>query len=213
MARPQFLGHFSPLGLLYYGGSVPSHLWFLTALVFSICLVSAFVAFERTHYLLPVAAALPVVGIVGQYFPMLVDVPFPTRDALFFGLLYVALGYRIRSSGWSPSEVHSRRYLAAFVVLFVLQFAEQYAVGVYLLHVPVLYTLIQVGRLVGTTAGVDIAGTLPWHVAVTPVVYALALYLLAARVGLAEPGGSHTPRRRRIRSRFRSTGAVSPLSD
>jgi len=42
-------------GLLYYGDSIAVHLWFLPALMFSICLVSLFAALGKEKYLLPVS--------------------------------------------------------------------------------------------------------------------------------------------------------------
>ncbi|MFC6990370.1 acyltransferase [Haladaptatus sp. GCM10025707] len=131
------LFNLSPLSLLYYGNAQTVPLWFLPALFFSIAFVSVFVKFDNTRYLLPVAALFHVVGIVAMNFEMLIEIPFPTRDALFFGFFYVALGYTIRSSDWNPDENRSHLYLGAVVLLLGVQLAEQYAIG-YLIHDNVL---------------------------------------------------------------------------
>lgn len=253
----RLLGGLSPVGVLYYGDAISPPLWFLTALFFSICLIAVFVAFGADRYLLPVALTVHVLGLLGQNYPMFVELSLPTRDALFFGFFYVALGYQVRSSDWAPKEAHSRRYLGAFGLFVVLQLSEQYlvnfvlrgvtlsqttytteytvstvflvlalfayalsapqwtrdtflpklgtyAVGVYLVHFPVLLVLKALMRLLRSETGIDLAATLLWQIAVTPFVYgvSLALYALAARVGLIEIGGSHVPRLSRIRARL-----------
>jgi len=119
----------SPISLLYYGDSIVGPLWFLTALLFSIAFLSAFVALEKTRYLLPVAATAHVLGLLTQNYPAVLDLPFPTRDALFFGFFYVALGFRLGSIDWTPKRTRSRLYLGAVGVLSMLQLLEQYAIG------------------------------------------------------------------------------------
>lgn len=125
----------SPAGLLYYGDSVLLFLWFLPALAISIALVSGFVARGKTRYLLPVAAAFHVVGLLGQGYAVIFDVPLQTRDALCFGFFYTSVGYYIgeRQYGsareWAPTRDRSRRYLAATVAFGAAQLAERYALG------------------------------------------------------------------------------------
>ena len=255
----------SPLGVLYYGDAVAPPFWFLTALFFSICAISLFVVAEKVRYLLPVAAGVHFVGLVVQNYPALVSVSFPTRDALFFGFFYTALGFQLRTIDWSPSRDRSRLYLGAFGLAVVTQLLEQYfvnflsrgvtipeatytteytvatvflvlslfgyalsnpdwgrgtvleklgpyAVGVYLVHFPVFRALVVLRRLLQVETGIDLSATLAWQLLVTPVVYALALavYVLAARIGLVEIGGSHLPRLSRIRDRVRRSGVSIP---
>jgi peptidoglycan/LPS O-acetylase OafA/YrhL len=123
----------SPVGVIYYGDAIAPPLWFLTALFFAICLVSLFVTLEKTRYLLPVAATAHVLGLIGQSYPMIAKFPVPTRDVLFFGFFYVALGFWIRSAQWSPSTNRRRMYFGMIIVALVGQIAEQYAVN-YLLR-------------------------------------------------------------------------------
>ena len=119
----------SPVGVVYYGDAIASPFWFLTALFFAICLVSLFVALGKTRYLLPVAATAHVVGLLGQNYPMIVELSIPTRDALFFGFFYVALGFWIRSTQWTPSTNRRRMYLGVVIVATIGQVSEQYAVN------------------------------------------------------------------------------------
>lgn len=127
------LANLSLLDVLYYGTALTVPLWFLTALFFAIAFVAVFVKFEKTRYLLPIAAVVHLVGIVGTNFPTVLDVPFRTRDALFFGFFYVALGYQIHSVDWTPSENRSHLYAGAVGVFAGVQLVEQYAIG-YLVH-------------------------------------------------------------------------------
>lgn len=58
---------------------------------------------------MPVSASLHAIGLLGASYTMVIDIPFETRDALFFGFFYTSLGYWIASSDWQPipSTVHS----------------------------------------------------------------------------------------------------------
>lgn len=255
-------GALAPFDLLYYGNAIAAPLWFLPALAFSICFVLAFVAASKARYLLPVAACAHVVGLVDQ---TVGGVPFMTRDAVFFGFFYVALGFHLRSADWAPDRSRGRTYLGLVGVLLVVQLLEQYAigygfrdltlargvhttqfsvttvfltvavfayalsnpglgegtplpalgeyaVGVYLVHAPLFHALRALTGAATTVTGFDISSPLAWHVVLAPLVYALsiAVYLLAAKTGLVEIGGSHVPRLGRIRMRLRT---VAPGGD
>lgn len=119
----------SPLELLYYGNSVSEILWFLPALLFSLALIYLFVSLDATRYLLPVAAALHVVGLLGASYTIVVDVPFEVRDALFFGFFYTSLGYAVAARDWQPTADRSRLYLGMTLAFGVLHLAERYFLG------------------------------------------------------------------------------------
>ncbi|MCO8244786.1 MULTISPECIES: acyltransferase [unclassified Haladaptatus] len=248
----------STVDLLYYGNALSIPLWFLTALIFSLVLVGCFVEFGKTRYLLPVAALVHIVGLVGTNYQMIVDVPFRTRDALFFGFFYVALGYQISSIDWTPDENRRHIYLGIVALLAGVQLIEQYAIGyvirdnvlrqeiysteytlstiffvlalfayvlsnpqwgkntilprvgrhalgIYLLHVPLLRLFRTMNRVWGPMIEVNLTSTLLWHLAIPLVVYVLSLviYLLMAKMHVIELGGSHTPWLNRILSRGR----------
>ncbi|MFC6716217.1 acyltransferase [Natrialbaceae archaeon GCM10025810] len=119
----------SPIGLLYYGDSVIVFLWFLPALAISIALLYAFVALEKTRYVLPIALALHVAGVFGQNPSLGVHVPLETRDPLFFGFFYTALGFYVRSWEWEPRRDRSGLYLILTVVFGAAHVAERYVLG------------------------------------------------------------------------------------
>ncbi|WP_423747480.1 acyltransferase (plasmid) [Haladaptatus sp. SPP-AMP-3] len=252
------LGDISTIDLLYYGNALSVPLWFLTALIFSLVFVACFVKLGKTRYLLPIAALVHIVGLVGTNYQMIANVPFRTRDALFFGFFYVALGYQINSSDWTPNENRRHVYLGAVGLFAGVQLVEQYAIGyiirnnvlrqeiylteytistiffvlalfayvlsnpqlgkntilpkvgrhalgIYLLHVPLIRLFRTMNRVWHPTIGIDLTSTLLWQLAITPVVYVLSLvvYLFLARVHIIELGGSHTPWLNRFRSRGR----------
>ncbi|WP_247729812.1 acyltransferase [Halovivax limisalsi] len=119
----------SPIDLLYYGDSMVYHLWFLPALVVSVALVYAFVRAGLSRYLLPIAFAIHLVGLTGESYTMIANLPIETRDGLFFGFFYTSLGYAIRSNGWEPGP-DRRRLFAGLTVLGALAHAvERYALG------------------------------------------------------------------------------------
>ncbi|MDL5363801.1 acyltransferase [Halalkalicoccus sp. NIPERK01] len=124
------IGEFiSPVGLLYYGNSVSEILWFLPALLFSLGFICLAILSNSTKYLLPVSAGLHVIGLLGTSYTMVVDIPFPTRDALFFGFFYTSLGYWIASSDWQPDSEHSSFYLGATILFSILHIGERYVLG------------------------------------------------------------------------------------
>ena len=123
------VGTASPHELFYYGTSVITMLWFLTALWVSIALVYLFVSRGAERFLLPTAAVVHVVGILGENYPMILTLPVSTRDALFFGFFYTALGYWLGTR--NPTVRAKRRPLlvGAFVVGSIGSVAERYVVG------------------------------------------------------------------------------------
>jgi len=118
-----------PVALLYYGTSVSVILWFLPALLFSLLLVFLFIRLDKASYVLLVAAAFHVVGLLGSTYTMFVEVPFEIRDALFFGFFYTSLGYTIRTRGWEPSADRGRALAGLVGVFAVLQLVEFYVLG------------------------------------------------------------------------------------
>ncbi|MFH5801197.1 acyltransferase [Haladaptatus sp. CMAA 1911] len=252
------IGDISGIDLLYYGTALAVPLWFLTALIFSLIFLGCFVKFRKTRYLLPIAILIHLVGLIGTNYQMIVDIPFRTRDALFFGFFYVALGYHVSSIDWTPNENRSHIYLGAVCLLGGVQLLEQYAIGyvirgnvlrqeiflteytistiffvlalftyvlsnpqwgkntilpkvgqhalgIYLLHVPLIRLLRTMNRVWRPAIGIDLTSTLLWQLAIVPLVYvlSLSLYLLLAKMHVIELGGSHTPWLSRIVSRVR----------
>src|SRR5699024_11062175 len=77
----------------YYGsGHNQYHLWFLLALIWSVAVLFIFAKARLVRVLFVLSLGLNIYGLAGQSYSFLADVPFDTRDALFFGLLYTSMG-------------------------------------------------------------------------------------------------------------------------
>lgn len=87
------LDGFFNLKILYYGtGGGSFHLWFLIALLWSILIVYVFVKVNKLSILLIASLLLSIVGVFGQSYSVIWEIPIDTRDTLFFGLFYTTLG-------------------------------------------------------------------------------------------------------------------------
>ncbi|WP_404429623.1 acyltransferase family protein [Sutcliffiella horikoshii] len=83
--------------ILYGAVNAPAsfHLWYLSALIWSLLIVYIFIKINKLRYLLIISLVLNIVGLFGQTYSGLFKlniIDFPTRDALFFGLFYTSLG-------------------------------------------------------------------------------------------------------------------------
>lgn len=119
----------APVELLYYGTAVSEILWFLPALAYSYVFIYFFVKLEKTTYLIPVALGIHVVGLLGQGYAAFGGIALETRDPLFFGFFYTALGYVIAASDWRPSPDRRVVYLGATVFFGVFHVVERYLLG------------------------------------------------------------------------------------
>ncbi len=146
----------------------------------------------------------------------------PTRDrstlylavTIVFGLLHVVerfiLGYWLPGQTFSAG-VYSPTYtlftavstLALFIFLLSrpslgestpLPSWGAYAVGIYVVHPPVLFVFEQVGDAILAVSTHSVVVIL-WHLLFTPATFfgALAVYLILHRLHVIEIGGSHLP--------------------
>lgn len=109
---------------LYYG---PYHLWFLTALAYSSFAVAVFAKFNRVGMLVLLSLCLFLLGLFGQSYQSIssFSLPVQTRDALFFGMFSLALGYWMAQKRLIERvKISPMLLIAACIVLCVLQFAE-----------------------------------------------------------------------------------------
>jgi len=247
----------SPMGTIYYGNTVTPIYWFFPALIFSIALVYLFWVTRLTQYMLPIALGLHIIGLIGQSYTMLVDIPLRTQDALFFGFFYTSLGFYIWNRKLQEIEVQQEFLLGGITLGWILQVTEQYvlhydytdrtlsegvftaeftigtifftmflflyllskpklgkytllpsfgrfAVGIYVAHPPVLYSVRIIRNLLTAKVGYNIGDTLLWHLLQTPVVIlgAFAIYYVSHIIGVIEIGGSHLPKVQRLRSKI-----------
>ncbi|MGG1575353.1 acyltransferase [Fictibacillus sp. NRS-1165] len=125
----QYFNRFSLLELIYYGEATSGYqLWFLTALFWSVIILFGFFKFKKIRLLLFVSLILNLIGLFGQSYSVFYDFPLRTRDALFFGLFYAALGFFFAFNKWfkKARALTSKTYLLLIFIFSVIQVAEGY---------------------------------------------------------------------------------------
>ncbi|MBA2875541.1 acyltransferase [Thermaerobacillus caldiproteolyticus] len=114
---------------LYYGMTYGTsfHLWFLMALMWCIVILYFFIKINKIHLLLVFSVILNFIGLFGQSYSSIFNVPLQTRDALFFGLFYVTLGYYLSKKYEAQTLRVSPTLLFILFILFTLfQLVEAY---------------------------------------------------------------------------------------
>ncbi|WP_047983995.1 acyltransferase family protein [Ornithinibacillus californiensis] len=119
---------------LLYDGVIGTgfHLWFLTALIWSILILYIFIYLDRVHFILLLGFLLNIIGLFGQTYGSIFQVSFDTRDALFFGLFYITLGYYIGSNNDAIinkcEKVKSRYLILIFILSSIMQVTEKVSI-------------------------------------------------------------------------------------
>lgn len=93
----------SPLTLILQG--TRGHLWFLTGLIFSISITSAFIKRDMFKPLAAIAIALYIFGILAKSYshsPIGININFNTILGPFFGTIFFASGYHL--SKYNPTD-------------------------------------------------------------------------------------------------------------
>ena len=89
----EYVASFHIWDIFYYGSGSPQyHLWFLLALIWSMIILFIFTKTKLLPILLVISLGLNIYGLFGQSYSAFHEVSINTRDALFFGLFYTALG-------------------------------------------------------------------------------------------------------------------------
>jgi surface polysaccharide O-acyltransferase-like enzyme len=154
---PETLGYIREnirLEVFIYGASPGYQLWYLVALIWSIAILYIFIHLKKLNLLLLISLGLNVAGLFGQSYSGLISLPFDTRDAIFFGLLYTVLGaYAARNEHEVKTRIagiNHRIWLSLSIVFSILALIERGVtvflldgkIGDYfLLSIPVTITL------------------------------------------------------------------------
>lgn len=112
---------------LYYGNNngTSYHLWYLAALIWSISILSFFIKIGKVNILLLSSFILHLTGLLGQSYSTFLKISFDTRDALFFGLFYVTLGYYLSINfKYMKLKVKSNLLLILLLLFSLLQIME-----------------------------------------------------------------------------------------
>lgn len=150
------------LSFVYYGDGITAyHLWFLTALIWSIVILFIFIHYKKTGLLLIVSFVLNMIGLFGQSYSGIYHLPIYTRDALFFGLFYVTAGYCISSHYEKITKKITKMKSITFFHLFLLSSLLQ-----------IIESFITVKILHGTEGGIG------YYISTVPLTFSLFLLVL-----------------------------------
>ncbi|SFE10751.1 Surface polysaccharide O-acyltransferase, integral membrane enzyme [Lentibacillus persicus] len=126
-----YIESFLSLETFYYGaGHSQYHLWFLLALIWSVIALFIFSKARLVRVLVVIGLGLNIYGLTGQSYSFVLDLPFSTRDALFFGGFYTGLGglfarYSDRLKH-AANDIPDLHYVVLFVMLTLMQLLEGY---------------------------------------------------------------------------------------
>lgn len=110
-------------GLLYTGTAVRGSLWFFPALAISAGLIYSSEKLGRFNILLGLSMILHFLGILSNTYGM-INIPIPPRDALFFGLLYTAVGFKLGEIGVKKMSLYSTEFIVASAIFLLMNIVE-----------------------------------------------------------------------------------------
>jgi surface polysaccharide O-acyltransferase-like enzyme len=114
--------------LIYTGYAIRPSLWFLTALIISIWLVFIFNKYEKLNYLILTAFVLHTTAILSNSY-QLIGFTIPPRDAIFFGLIYTSVGFKIAEISKERFYNYRKKYLGCLLPFLVLYLFERLLIG------------------------------------------------------------------------------------
>ncbi|WP_430790302.1 acyltransferase [Virgibacillus flavescens] len=126
-----FIASFPLIDIFYYGSDVPQyHLWFLLTLIWSVIVLFTFMKLRLVKVLFFLGLALHIYGLFGQSYSTFYEVPYNTRDAVFFGIFYITLGGLFAKYS-NPlkhlaDSIKNIEYIILIVVLSITQVVEAY---------------------------------------------------------------------------------------
>jgi hypothetical protein len=115
------------LSNLYYGinEGTSYHLWYLAALIWALIILFIFIKMNRVKLLLWISFILYLIGLFGQSYAPLLNIPLDTRDGIFFGLFYVTAGFYVSTRFHSKGgKVTAAVWMLLFLLFSVLQVVE-----------------------------------------------------------------------------------------
>ncbi len=153
------------LNLLYYGGGLTSHhLWYLTALIWSVIILFIFISVKKLSLLLIFSLFLNFLGLFGQIYSGIFHLSIQTRDAIFFGLFYTTLGcYFAFNYNWLKQKINNTK--SSFLISLFLFFS----------FTQIAERSIAVLMWDGTTGGVD------YYISTIPATICLFLIVVKNR--------------------------------
>lgn len=108
---------------LYTGSAIRGSLWFFPALAISALLIYLSEKYGKFNLLLVFSVILHVIGILTNTYQIF-DIPIPPRDALFFGLLYTSIGFKIGNMNREKFSKHFNKIILASGMFLFLNIVE-----------------------------------------------------------------------------------------
>lgn len=126
----QYIKTFVNIDAIYYGEGMTSyHLWYLTALIWSIVILYVFIRIRKLGVLLILGGTLNLIGLFGQTYSSIFHLPIHTTDALFFGLFYTSIGcciaYHYKWIMQKISGIKTRYFLYLILLFSLIQVMER----------------------------------------------------------------------------------------
>jgi surface polysaccharide O-acyltransferase-like enzyme len=122
------LGSFFTIkNLLYYtmdsGYKGIFHLWFIVALFWSTIILFVFIKLKKVWLLAIVGLVLHIIGMFGQSFSFMWELPVSSNDAIFIGVFYVTMGYYIAEI--KPVKMESNIHIVLIFLTLCLNITER----------------------------------------------------------------------------------------
>lgn len=111
--------------VLYTGTAVRGSLWFFPALAISAGLIYFSEKLGRFNTLLGLSIGLHLLGILSNTYAI-IDIPIPPRDAIFFGLVYTSIGFKLGGMRVKKISSYSTKLIAASVVFLLANVVENF---------------------------------------------------------------------------------------
>lgn len=116
---------------LFYIGTY-FHLWYISALIFSLIAIYYASKFIKKRYLVIISFCLLVIGSFETYygylflplkniFDIYINIFFTTRNGLFFGLFYVCIGYILANTTFLQNFKHTKCCLFLSFLVMILE--------------------------------------------------------------------------------------------
>lgn len=109
--------------LIYTGTAVRGSLWFFPALIISTVMIYLSEKADKFNILLGLSIILHIMGILSNTYSV-VDSSLPVRDALFFGLVFTSIGFKLGEKSLQSISDYSSRIAVVSGVFLILNILE-----------------------------------------------------------------------------------------
>jgi surface polysaccharide O-acyltransferase-like enzyme len=109
--------------LVYTGTAVRGSLWFFPALAISTMMIYISEKLGKFDALLGLSVVFHIIGVLSNTYAV-IDLPVPARDALFFGLVFTSIGFKLGENSLQRISDYSSEITVVSAVLLILNIME-----------------------------------------------------------------------------------------